>query len=448
MAAISRIINVQVSLFTVAVKVASFDGLMVVDYFPVSSYFPGRVMAFETASDANTTLKVSGGANAPGALAAVNAAFAQSPQISQVYVGRRNTNPVLRVELTPVAFNSRIYKVWVNGVVASYTSDSSATVAEICTGLTTALNALSGTPVAATDGTTKITIVATVSGTYYTVDIDNVELLKSQQTHSLGTTSVTDDLDAILAENSDWYTMTMTTSGLAENTAALGWANTNKKIFVCATQDWDCTDTTSETASIAYVNHNATYDYGVVMFHAKPSEHIGAAWLAKTLTNAPGSVTFKFKRLAGVSADVLTTTRMNNLDAKKANYFVSYGGNNAITAEGFAGSGEYIDVIRDSDWFSSRLQTRIYAILVNNAKVLYTQKGINMLAGAVRAQVKEAQVAGFLNDDPSTVVFTVPNVNDISSNTKATRVLTGLAVTAQLAGAVHKVSPLTVNISA
>lgn len=74
-------------------------------------------------------------------------------------------------DITPVAANDATYTVTVNGVSASFTADSSATVAEITAGLTAAINAepLIRGVLAPTDATTKVTLTGLTPGLAYTL---------------------------------------------------------------------------------------------------------------------------------------------------------------------------------------------------------------------------------------------------------------------------------------
>ena len=63
--------------------------------------------------------------------------------------------------------NSTAYTLTINGVVATYTSDADATMAEITLGLVDAINALSE-PVTATDGAGSFTITSDIAGTPFT----------------------------------------------------------------------------------------------------------------------------------------------------------------------------------------------------------------------------------------------------------------------------------------
>jgi len=62
------------------------------------------------------------------------------------------------IRVTPVAANSTLYRVTINGTDFDYTSDADATVAEICAGLSAAISAGSE-PVTATDNATSVDIV-------------------------------------------------------------------------------------------------------------------------------------------------------------------------------------------------------------------------------------------------------------------------------------------------
>ena len=73
---------------------------------------------------------------------------------------------------TPTAANSTLYTLTINGKDVSYTSDGSATVAEITAGLTAAWNASAQTEIAevtATDSTTHVTLTGDTAGKPFTV---------------------------------------------------------------------------------------------------------------------------------------------------------------------------------------------------------------------------------------------------------------------------------------
>lgn len=71
-----------------------------------------------------------------------SALWSQPNPPDAIKVGRRANAFTQTVRLTPTEANSTEYAVELDGLEAAYTSDASGTVAEICTGLVAAINAL------------------------------------------------------------------------------------------------------------------------------------------------------------------------------------------------------------------------------------------------------------------------------------------------------------------
>lgn len=71
-----------------------------------------------------------------------SALWSQPNPPSAIKIGRRANAFTKSIRLTPTEANSTAYTVECEGLEASYTSDASATVAEICTNLSAAINAL------------------------------------------------------------------------------------------------------------------------------------------------------------------------------------------------------------------------------------------------------------------------------------------------------------------
>jgi hypothetical protein len=133
MASISKVVNITVSLLTASIKEAGFGIPLVMDYH---TRFSERIRFYggqdEMISD--------GFVVSDPAYIAAGQAFAQSPAPEEIAIGRKANMPTLSIKLTPTAINSKLYSVKVTspaGVVTtvSFTSDGTATVAEIVTGL-------------------------------------------------------------------------------------------------------------------------------------------------------------------------------------------------------------------------------------------------------------------------------------------------------------------------
>lgn len=88
------------------------------------------------------------------------------------------------------------------------------------------------------------------------------------------------------------------------------------------------------------------------------------------------------------------------------------------------------------DWLKSRIQESCWFILVNTRKIGMTAAGAAAIEGAIRGVMAEGIQVGGLSDEPAPVV-TVPNVLNLSSAQRATRILPDVTFTARLAGAIR-----------
>lgn len=74
---------------------------------------------------------------------AAAAVFSQTPRPRRIKIGRRALAPTQVIRLTPVAPSAgEVYSLQVDGLAVTFTADATPTVAEVCTGLHTAIGAL------------------------------------------------------------------------------------------------------------------------------------------------------------------------------------------------------------------------------------------------------------------------------------------------------------------
>jgi hypothetical protein len=88
------------------------------------------------------------------------------------------------------------------------------------------------------------------------------------------------------------------------------------------------------------------------------------------------------------------------------------------------------------DWLEARMSERIWFRLANSKKIPYTQAGATIIETEVRAQLREGQRAGGIDEKSAPVVIT-PDVLTISQNARAGRNFEGMKFEARLAGAIH-----------
>jgi len=230
-------------------------------------------------------------------------------------------------------------------------------------------------------------------------------------------------------------TITKTNTNDSDLKAAMAWAETQTKLFFASTNDVNAWDAVA-TSDVGYFAKNAAYTRTVNFFHTTANTYIEEAMQGEEMPFDPGESTFCYKTLAGISADVLTTTKINALLDKNYNIYNTVGGVN-ITRDGLAASGENIDIIRNLDYLNSLIQTTIFANFLNNRKIPYDDSGIASIVALLQGALAQAAREGILQE--SSIVVTAPKYADISSLNKTNRNLPDITFTALLLGAIRSV---------
>jgi hypothetical protein len=379
----------------------------------------------------------------PEYLAAVSLQ-AQNPAPPRWAIGRRTHAPTQIVHMTPVAANATTYTVTINGTAFTYTTTTGATVKEIVEGLDAAIGS-TPTDVVCTEDDTKLIHTGT-AGTWFSWSVADT----SGNANGMGLWTVADvtadsqaddDIAACAAADSGWYAFVLTHQNKADGTLCAVAASALKKLFVIDVADTEVKG--SGSSDLASVCEAAADEYTVVCYHALNNQFMSAAWLGKCLPYDPGTETWKFKTLAGITADILTESEIGYIKAKHGNWYQELGGVN-ITQEGWTSGAEFIDTVRFIDYLKANIQYDVYGILVNNAKVPYTDGGVALIEGSLRGRLAneegtEQRPRGLA---PGSSTVTVPLVaNELAVN-RANRTIPDIYFTATLSGAIHS---LTIN---
>jgi len=457
---LDSIITVQIDRTTTTPTAAGFGTPLIAAYFP-TSIFAQRVKGYSALTEMIADGFVAGD---PVYIAASNC-WSQNPSPPTIKIGRRTGAPQQVLTVTPTDLTvGSVHAVTVVGFTTaafasrevatdsvSYTAVTSDTATDICDGLRAAFAALNSAAGQAGDwsdaGTATLTITADntdasndgmLYGVVYTVDGVPADVLDGTPDPA---SSLADDLAAMELYDPDWYGLCIDSNSEAEILLAATFAEANKKQFVCQTQDPEvATETIAGEASptIATQLQTLSRERTMVFFHRNNREYIGAAMLGRALPEAAGSITWAYKTLSGVTAQNLTTTEIANIEAKNANSITTLAGVN-ITRFGTSSEGEYMDVMRGSDWLAARIQERVYALLIQNDKVPYTDGGIQAIRSEILAQLQAGVARDFIAADPEPTC-TVPRASEVSAADKASRTLNNVTFRATLAGAVHKVA--------
>jgi len=427
---------------------------------------------------------------------AASAIWSQNPKPPSIIVGRRALAPTQVEECTPVEQDSVTYTALINTTPYEYTSDSSASVQEIVEGLAAAINAAawqSGTVYAAgvhvtndtskvyvcrTGGTsagsggptgtgtgivdntctwdylgpvqavtaseddTALTLTADVAGTMFLLELssdydgDDVWTREDVSTDP----GIATDLAAIFLANSDWYGLILDTHSKAEIVAAATWVEANNRIQLATSADTACG--TSATDDVMSTLKTAARERTAVLYHPKPHQYGGAAWMGRMFPVDPGASIWAYQTLSGVDATTLTDTQISNIKAKYGNYYFTLGGVN-VAMDGKMAKPEWIDTIRFIDWLHANMQADVLGLFVNAAqgssKIAYDEGGIVAVAAVVKKRLLLGVAAKGLKESPAPTV-TTPELADIAGADQNNRNLPDIECTAYLRGAIQYTS--------
>jgi hypothetical protein len=420
-----------------------------------------------------------------------SALMSQNPKVPKFAVGRRALAPTMTVVVTPAVRNATRYAVVIGSTTFEYTSDADATLAEITSAITSAINAASwqastaysvdahvtnddgkvyvcrtagtsaaaggptGTGVGIVDGScvwdyagpevavtatdlgTRVALTADVPGSQFALVLEGGYggddlWIRKDVTADPG---IAADMAAILLENPDWYGVLLDSNSAAEIEALAAWVEANKRLFVATCGDDDLHGPGS--SDIVSILQAAAIERTGVIYHPKPHQRAATSWMGKVFPKDPGSITWKFKTLSGPAVTALTSTKISNLERKNCNHYTRVGGVN-ITQQGKTARPEYLDVIRFVDWLHANMQADVFELFVNSDKVPYTQGGADRVEAAIRRRLAEGVDVGGLRADPAPSV-TAPSVVDVPDADKGDRHLPDMKFTAYLAGAIHSV---------
>ena len=343
-----------------------------------------------------------------------------------IVIGRRQVD---EVTLTPVVANSTTYTVTINDIPYVFTSDASATAAEITAGLDTAIGSPTGITV--TDNIGTLTVEVTTPGTAWSISVSS----NLTQVNTAPTETWPDALLAVDAENDVWYCLTAETQVVAEQEALSDLVQAMEKIYGLSSAD-----TVAPTTGITDIGYklnakSAARTFGVYSGTAA-TEFPECAWIGSQLAVTPGSNDWDFKRANGVTRSILSATQVTNLRGKSWNFYRAKGGVN-IFQDGNMFDEKPIDIQISKDWLKARLQEGIYFRIINSLKIPMTDTGLIIVENEIRAVLSLAESNGMI-DKGWTV--TTPPVLSIPENLRAQRAAGVFVIKARLQGAIRSVS--------
>jgi hypothetical protein len=271
--------------------------------------------------------------------------------------------------------------------------------------------------------------------------------LTSNLTHANVTPnhSIANDIATAQAVNGgdDWYGLTICSQVASDIEQVAAYIETQLKIFIADSTDANIL--TASTTDVASVLQGKSYKRTGIIYAGTANDGRAAAWLGGQLPQVPGSNTWMFVTLVGITPDFLNQTQIQNcigiplagVSGKNCNIYQTVGGV-GITQQGFMSGGQFIDQTVGVDWLQSTMQSNIFSQLVNSPKIPYTDQGVAVIENAIRQTLLQG-VANGLIDGTSPIIVTAPLVANIPQVDRAARLLPSVTFSCRLAGAIQDI---------
>lgn len=279
-----------------------------------------------------------------------------------------------------------------------------------------------------------------------------------------GTSTAADlktELDSLFDVDQDFYAVLIDRplrddamlDGLVE------WTEARQKINMIDSNDVLLEDET-DTTNIA-ARHKGTVDRTAVFYHNDAAEYLAAAsWAYMATRNfdqANSAYTMKFKPAQlvqavdiGTAAVTAVTGFVESIGQSEsaghcANTLIDIGDQNFLVEGSVLRQNVFLDEIHATDYIIARTEEKTLAMFLQNARIPYTDQGMQQLASIPRAVLSQGVRAGLVAEDinPTTgeydpaVVIEVPSVFDVPESQRKARVSPAIQVTFRYAGAIH-----------
>jgi hypothetical protein len=452
---LSDIINITITRETQSVSQASFSTILILG---VNSTLTERYKLYSTSDLAAFAAELSGGVNDPEYKAATTIA-AQNPRLSTFAVGRRDAADASYTEtLNAVVTESNDFYGIVladeNMGTARIVFDDDFVTANVIDGeingtaiaqvpfntsqaqtaadLAVAIAALSDVNTAVVDGAdvTDRTILITGAA--------NTAIRPENFLVTLGASQAVASYTGAFEDRKDIST----------------WTEANKKFFATQTSEDDAINKTDalDSDSLMAVLKASSRERTIVFYHtgANHTEFIGAGFLGMGLPfvndNTAGRWNSAYQQLGNITVDSLTVSQRTNVLAKNGNTYEARGNSN-ITRLGKVSQGEKANIIIGADWLEAKITELVFALLVNENNVPYTDPGISQVESKLQEAFGIAQTNGFISPDdfdPDTKIRTggfttsVPLSRNVPSVDKANQTLNNVSGTGFLSGSIDK----------
>ncbi|MEL6180583.1 MAG: DUF3383 family protein [Myxococcota bacterium] len=431
-------ISVNVQFDTPALTRAGFTTLLIAG-LSMTADFTQRVRSYASVAD------ITGDADLNANLRDMaTVAFGQTLKPAIVKIGRLDTlvAGVDRITVAAAGDTGDVHSGTVLGQAWSYTVQAGDTATQVSAGIKGAIDALS-LSANTTDNDGTVDVTATVAGespATTAAGSNNASSTAAVVTPAVG---VDDGLEAINAEDGDWYGLCLEQRTDVPIKQAAIWAELNDRLFIPQTDD-DTTKTVGHTAQATHIGavlRDQAADHVVGLWHSADDEYADVAWSADRLSVDPDqqATIWGFVQPVGdINANTITTTEKLNLTSHRMNVLLPFYSTKTFSP-GRTMSGRPVDLVILGDWLGNRVKTAIADLLLSTVargeKIPYTDVGFARFTAVCLDVFQIAANAGHIIG--GTQFVNMPTLASIPAATREARVL-NFTAGAEPSGAVEQ----------
>lgn len=415
----SRLINVSVNLSPEGAQFANVDSLLILGSSPVIDVTQ-RIRSYSSIAAVVNDF----GTTAPEYLAAQDF-FNQSPQPTQVYIGRwAQAATYGQLIGGAVTAANKLITAWtgitnggvdfiINGVARNLSGmDFSAqtNLNGIATVIQTALSthgtcAWNGTNFifnSSTTGTASSVAFATPgAGTDISQMLAATQVLGAYEANGIAAESAVAAVTLIDGLSTQWYALMVASVSAINNDhlAIAAYIEGTFHIYGVSTTDPNAISSVA-TTDIGYQLEQLKYKRTLAHYSSSDPYAVASLFGREFTVDFQGNntvINLMYKIEPGIAAENLTDTQADTLIAKRYNFFVNYNNGTAILQNGVMSGPFYIDEVHGTDALSNEIQVNVFNLLYTNpTKIPQTDAGIHQIVNVVEATCEAFVANGLL----------------------------------------------------
>lgn len=410
---VSRVVNVAAEMSPTAAALRNFGSCLILGDSDIIDT-DERVRLYSSISDIATDFGISS-----REYLAAQAFFSQSPQPTQVYIGRwakSATAGRLRGRtLSSAEQDISLFTAITTGTLSLTIDGASKSMASIDLSAETNLNGVasqisSALGVSGSCAWTgeRFVITSATTGTSSTVATTDTGTLSSLMGFAGSATSVAgvaaeslaSAITALLDYNT-WYMVCVapdaSDDSIVEAAGLIEAASPSRMIGFTTQNSTEIDSTASSTlgSRLKGLGYNRT-----ILVYSSDSPVAAASVFGRMATiNFEGSnttLTLKFKQLPGVTAENLRSSQAEALKSHNVNAFCAYQNDTSILQEGITSGGWFIDETHGLDWLQNRVETDLWNLLYTSKKVGQDESGATAIVSCVNKSLEQGVTNGLI----------------------------------------------------